>query len=133
MARTKQVPTSQPQNPSFPTSRSPSPTTSPPPKKSKTFNKHKFPNLKSSHIFTNYHANRGLYCERLIDLDSLCDTGVATKIKRRGWVSMCHNGHPTHIPNSCIPKFYSNFLDIELKKNEFDVYFRKKKKISHLS
>jgi hypothetical protein len=73
-----------------------------------------------------------VYCERSIDLDSLCDTSVATEIKRRGWVSMCHNGHPTHIPNSCIPKFYSNFLNIELKNNEFDVYFRKKKKY-HIS
>ena len=68
----------------------------------------------------------------MIDLDSLCDISVATEIKRRGWVSMCHNGHPTHIPNSCIPKFYSNFLNIELKKNKFDVYFKKEKKY-HIS
>jgi hypothetical protein len=123
MARTKQVSTSQPENPSSSTSRSPSPPT----KKSKTFNKQKFPTLKAAHIFENYHVNRGISYERRIDLSSLGHTSVKTEIERRGWVSICYDGDPIHIPKSCIPEFYSNFVDINFKKNEFDVFFRKNK------
>lgn len=71
--------------------------------------------------------NRGISCERPIDLSSLSHTSVATEIERRGWVSICYDGDPIRIPNSCIPEFYSNFVDINFKKNEFDVFFRKNK------
>jgi hypothetical protein len=45
---------------------------------------------------------------------------------------MCFKGHPTSIPNSCILEFYSNFINIDANKNEFDVYFRKKKKMYYI-
>ena len=50
---------------------------------------------------------------------------VDTQIETRGWHSMCKN-FPTATPNNLIPEFYSNFLNIDMKNLEFDVFLWKK-------
>ncbi len=54
----------------------------------------------------------------------LVHTIVDTQIERRGWHSICEN-FPTATPNVLIPEFYSNFLNIDMKNLEFDVFLRK--------
>ena len=66
----------------------------------------------------------------MIELSEIHNS-VSSQLTSRGWIAMCHKDQPTGIPNSCIPEFYSNFINIQAEKNEFDFFFRNK--IYHIS
>ena len=66
----------------------------------------------------------------MIELSEIHNS-VSSQLTSRGWMAMCHKDQPTGIPNSCIPEFYSNFINIQAEKNEFDFFFRNK--IYHIS